>query len=128
MKDRMFLPRLLMLLLMVMLFAGCNETPSEETVKEWMGNYLAARNYSIVNLELGEIRAGSYNEAVYMAKKTYTVNIKTVTIEASRDSVIPIAMKKGQRVTYSNAVIKVREKDRQKNTWEISVVSGMPLL
>ncbi len=114
--------------LLLLIVAGCRETPSEEAVREVMDRYLAERHLVIRSLEIGEIREGGLNTQVYMARPSYTVVIKAVTLEATENTMALTGLRKGQIVTYKNARIKVREKDRQKNTWELSVISGMPLL
>jgi hypothetical protein len=115
--------------MLLLLFAsGCRETPSEETVKAVMARYLAERHLVIRSLEIGEIRGGSINTQVYMGSPSYTVVIKEVTLEATENTMALTGLRKGQIITFKNARIKVREKDRQQDKWEISVISGMPLL
>lgn len=114
-------------LFMLLLTSGCKETPSEDMAREIVTRYLSARNYTVKNMEITEIREGSMSNLVYMAKPAYTVVIKTITLEAVRDTAVPIPLKKGQQVTYTNAKIKVREKNRQQDQWEVSVLSGIPI-
>ncbi len=115
--------------LMVLLFtAGCRETPTEGTVRDAMTRYLAARHLSIRFLEIGEISGGSMNTQAYMGNPAYTIVIKSITLEATQDIFVPVPMKKGQSTTYSNVRIKVREKGNQQDNWEVSVISGMPML
>ncbi|MGC2063912.1 MAG: hypothetical protein WA610_13120 [Thermodesulfovibrionales bacterium] len=114
--------------LLLLLVTGCRETPSEDRVRDVMARYLAERHLAIRSLEIGEIRGESMNTQVYMGSPSYMVVIRTVTLEATQDTMALTGLRKGQSVTYKNARVKVREKNRQKDTWEISVISGMPLL
>ncbi|MHB8882138.1 MAG: hypothetical protein ACYC69_11595 [Thermodesulfovibrionales bacterium] len=121
--------RLIMLSCLALVFiAGCREIPSDEEIKEIVSQYLAPKHYTVAVLELGEVREGSINTQVYMGKPSYTVSIKKITLVAEKDTVTPIPLTKGQTVTYKNAKIRVREKDRAQNKWEIAVVSGLPIL
>lgn len=114
--------------LLMLFVTGCRETPSEETVREVMAGYLTERHLVIRSLEIGEIREGSMNTLVYMGRPSYTVVIKAITFEATADTLALTGLRKGQTITYKNARIKVRKKTPAEDTWEISVISGMPLL
>jgi len=107
--------------------AGCTAPPSEKTVRDTIGKYFEARQYIVKDITFGKITSLPLSNKKYMGKEGYTVEIKSITLESKKD--VPLLnYKKGQFLIFSNAIIQIREKRDKSGLWEISEISGIPVI
>jgi len=52
----------------------------------------------------------------------------SLTLEAARNKGEPVHVKKGDRLTFTNGMIQVREKAGERGTWIVVNISGIPVL
>jgi len=119
---------LLSFVLSALLLSGCAIPPDEKNVKASIVDYFAARNYRVVQLEMADIKPVPLGKKVYMGTEGYIVNIRLITLEAMRDFAEPRNIKREEHLTFRDAVIQIREKAGERGRWEISVISGIPVL
>jgi hypothetical protein len=131
MKKRRAIRQMLMTLFLVLaayLISGCAVPPDEKIVKDSIVQYFQARNYKVVELGIADIKPLPLSEKVYMGTRGYIVNIKLITLVAVGDSAELRRHKEKERLTFRNAVLQIREKAGEQGRWEISVISGIPIL
>jgi len=63
-----------------------------------------------------------------MGTKGYLVEIKSITLEATENIGLPVQYKKGEKLTFNNAAITIREKHDKRGEWIISNISGIAIL
>lgn len=68
------------------------------------------------------------SEQRYMGTKGYLVEIKSITLEPAENIGLPVQYKKGEKLTFRNAAITIREKSDNKGEWIISNISGIAIL
>jgi len=122
------------LLSLVLLFSaipfvsGCNPPPPEKILKETITMYFEENHYRVVEMSMGEISSISMGQKRYMGTEGYIVPINSITLEATKDKGEPVRVRKGDRLTFSNGMIKVREKAGERGTWIVVNISGIPVL
>ena len=90
--------------------------------------YFEDRKYRIVDIDINDIKPIPMSEQRYMGTKGYLVEIKSITLEATENIGLPVQYKKGEKLTFNNAVITIREKSDKKGEWIISNISGIAIL
>lgn len=113
--------------LLAAVFLGCVVAPSSDTITETFRIHFAERQYRVISLEIGEIASIPLKEKTYMGRPTYTVQIKSVVMEVPEDIGEPWNYHKGERLTFENAVIHLREPSRSGGNWIIAGLSGIPV-
>jgi hypothetical protein len=97
-------------------------------VKEVIIKYFEVRKYRIADMDIGEIKPIPISERRYMGTKGYLVEIKSITLETAENIGLPVQNKKGEKLTFSNATITIRETSDKKGEWIISNISGIPII
>jgi hypothetical protein len=97
-------------------------------VKDVVIKYFEVRKYRIADIDIGDIKPMPMSEQRYMGTKGYLVEIKSITLEATENVSLPVQNKKGEKLTFNNAVITIREKNDKKGEWIISNISGIPII
>jgi hypothetical protein len=118
----------LLIFILIFLFPACSLPPSKDSVKEAITKYFEDKNYSIADIDIGEIKPMPMSAQQYMGKKGYLVEIKSITLEATENVSLPVQNKKGEKLTFSNTAITIREKNDKKGDWIISNISGIPII
>ncbi len=108
----------------LIVLAGCTVIPSERVVKDVIARHFEAKNYRVVELDIGGIEAISLGEKTYMGTRGYTVEVKSITLEPAGDS----QGGKGQRLTFKKAGIRMREDPGQRGGWIIINITGIPVV
>jgi hypothetical protein len=114
--------------ILIFSFSACSLPPSKDTVKEVIIKYFEVRKYRIADINIGEIKPIPMSEQRYMGTKGYLVEIKSITLEAAENIGLPLQNKKGEKLTFSNATITIREKNDKRGEWIISNISGIAIL
>ncbi len=109
--------------LMISSLAGCSVTPSETTVAKAITNYFESSHYRVVDLKIGKIEGTPLSEKTYMGTPGYIVDVISITLEPKEDKSADI--KKGQKLVFASASIRVRQDATNKNMWHVSVISGI---
>ncbi|SPP99915.1 exported hypothetical protein [Candidatus Sulfobium mesophilum] len=102
---------------------GCSVAPSETTVAKAITDYFESSHYKVVDLKIGKIEGMPLSEKKYMGTPGYVVDIVSITIEAQEDKSVDI--RRGNQVTFSNANVRLRQDMANKNTWQVSIISGI---
>jgi hypothetical protein len=102
---------------------GCSVAPSETTVAKAITDYFEAGHYKVVNLRIGRIKGMPLSEKTYMGTPGYVVDVVSITLEPQEDRGADI--RKGRRLTFTNATVRVRQDAVNKDVWHVSIVSGI---
>jgi hypothetical protein len=121
-------PIFLLTFILIFSLSACSLPPSKDAVKEVIIKYFEVRKYRISDIDIGEIKPIPMSEQRYMGTKGYLVEIKSITLEAAEKIGLPVQNKKGEKMTFSNATITLREKNDKKGEWIISNISGIAIL
>ena len=121
-------PKFPLTITLILLLSACSLPPSKDTAKDVIIQYFAAKKFNVADIQIREIKPIPMSEQRYMGSKGYLVDIKSITMEVSEDVGLPAQNKKGDRLTFSNATITIREKTDKKGNWIISNISGIPVI
>lgn len=113
-------------MVIVFLLSGaesCSVAPSADDLKGAITNYFESRHYRVINMRIGKIEGVPLAEKTYMGTPGYVVEIPAITLEAKQDKVLNV--RKGDRLTFSNAKIRVRQDPGNKDLWRVSIISGI---
>lgn len=124
-EKKITAPLFSLLGILIIAFPGCMVTPSSETAAQTIRRYFADRQYRVISLEIGEIASIPLKEKTYMGLPTYTVQIKSIILEVPVDVGEPWNYQKGERLTFENAVMQMREPSRSSGKWVIAGISGV---
>lgn len=108
------------------ILAGCTVKPDQKVVKDAIVRYFQERHYMVIEMNISEISSIPVKSRVYMGPEGYTVNIGSITLEATEDTGPPLNYKKGQLFTFSNATINIRAGEKGK--WLVSHISGITVI
>lgn len=108
-----------MLLFMV---GNCTLAPSEDDTKKAIADYFDGQHYKVVDLRIGRSEGVPLSEKTYMGTPGYVVEISTITLEAQEDKP---DVKKGSRLTFSNARIRIVQDTENKSLWHVTIISGI---
>jgi hypothetical protein len=117
----------LFLLCTFIVAAACTPVPTNGEAAAIITKYFDERGYTVRSIDIGKITPTPLGEKTYMGKKGYTLRITYVTLEAKEDVGQPWHYKKGERLTFTNAIMVIRERNRIEGGWEAEVVSGIPV-
>jgi hypothetical protein len=121
-------PVLLFLLAGLFFVSACAVPPQEKTVRDTLTRHFEERHYKVIEITVGGMRPISLDKKTYMGTEGYVVEIRSITLESTRDAGIPGLPEKREKMTFRDAAVQIREKTGEKGTWVISNVSGIPLL
>lgn len=111
-------------MILVALSYGCKAAPTEGTVRDLITKDFESRHYEVTELEISDIKPSS-GEKRYMSRPAYIVDVKSVTLEAAQDVGIPVIYKKGQKLSFRNVNIEIKEDPYQKGRWVITNIKGI---
>jgi len=111
-----------LLLLVLPTILSCAVEPSEEVVRSTIRHYFQGRNYNVLELQLGSISPIPLDERTYMGTQGHVVEIAHIALEVREDA---REYKKGERLVFTNAVIRIREQVGKKGDWIIADISGI---
>jgi hypothetical protein len=104
------------------LLHACSVAPSQETVSTVIKTYFEDRQYRVAELQLGTISSVPLNEKTYMGTQGHVVDIRQITLEVLADN---REYRKGEKLTFTHASIRIREKVDKKGEWIIANISGI---
>jgi len=107
---------------------GCNPSPPERIIRKTITAYFEENHYRVVEMSMGEISSIAMGQKRYMGTEGYVVPIRSITLDATRDKDEPVRVRKGDRLTFRNGMIHVREKAGERGTWIVVNISGIPVL
>jgi hypothetical protein len=113
-----------LVMILITLSYGCKPAPTEGTVRDLITRDFESRHYKVTELEISAVKP-STGEKRYMSRPAYIVDIRSITLEASRDIGIPVIYKKGQKLNFRNVNIEIKEDLYQKGRWVITNIKGM---
>ena len=102
---------------------SCTVAPSEDDIRGAITDFFDRRNYKVVYLRIGKIEGVPLAEKTYMGTPGYVVGITAITLEAKQDKGSDI--KKGNRLTFSDARIRIWQDAEDKSRWHVSIISGI---
>ena len=105
---------------------SCSVAPSESTVAGAITAYFESAQYKVVDLKIGRIGGMLLSEKIYMGTPGYVVDIVSITLEPQTDKGADV--RKGCRLTFSNARIRVRRDPSNKDLWHVSIISGISVM
>jgi len=101
---------------------ACSVAPSQETVSSVIRSYFEERKYKIVELQLGKISPVPLSQKTYMGTQGHDVEIMRITLEVREDN---WEYRKGEKLSFTNASIRIREKVDKKGEWIVVNISGI---
>jgi hypothetical protein len=111
------------ILLFLILLGGCSVVPSETTIQKAITDYFESNHYKVAELKIGKIEGIPLSEKTYMGTPGYVVDVVSIVLEPQQDK--GAGIRKGTRLTFTNATIRVRQDVVNKNAWHVSIVSGI---
>lgn len=108
---------------LLVLLGGCSIPPSESTAARAITDFFEGGHYKVIDLKIGKIEGTPLSEKTYMGTPGYVVNIISITVEPQEDKSVDI--KKGKRLTFSSAKIRLVQDTANKNVWHVSIISGI---
>jgi hypothetical protein len=121
-------PIFLLTVILIFSLSACSLPPSKDTAKDVIIKYFEDRKYRIADIDINDIKPIPMSEQRYMGTKGYLVEIKSITLEATENIGLPVQYKKGEKLTFNNAAITIREKHDKRGEWIISNISGIAIL
>ena len=125
MKRSVLFHGILMIALLVT--GGCTTSLSESTAEELITRHFEKRQYKVTELTIGDINPVPMGEKQYMGTAGYRVSVPLLTLEFTRDIGDPWNYTKGQRKTFRNARVKIKERSGHNREWIIADIEGVPL-
>jgi hypothetical protein len=105
--------------------SGCSATPSENSVKQLIIKYFEDKIYRVIKIDIGEIRTMPMGEKQYMGTPGYDVDVKAISLEVLKDTGEPWSYKKGQKIMFSNASIRIKQRTVHDKDWIIVNIKGI---
>lgn len=118
---------LISIYLVALIIAGCAAPPTEGTVREAITRYFEAKNYRVVELDIGNVESGPLGEKTYMAPEGYLIELRKITLEVTEDIGEPWNYRKGQVFTFTDASVRIRREKNAQEVWIVGTVSGIPV-
>ena len=121
-------PIFLLTVILIFSLSACSLPPSKDTVRDTITQYFEFKKFKVTDIQIGDIKPIPMSEQRYMGTKGYLVEIKSITLEATENIGLPVQYKKGEKLTFNNAAITIREKSDKRGEWIISNISGIAIL
>jgi len=118
---------LLPLMIILLLTGGCAPSPSKGEIEETIVKYFEIKQYKVAELSIGNIDPIPVSKQQYMGTPGYTVNVTTLILEIPEDTGAPWNYRKGQRGSFNNIQITLRQSSGQDKKWLIVHISGVPV-
>lgn len=116
---------LLPLMIILLLMSGCAPPPSKGEIEEVIVKYFEIKQFKVAELSIGTIDPIPAGKLHYMGTPGYTVNVNTLILEIPEDTGAPGNYRKGQRVSFKNIQITIRQSTGQNKKWLIVNISGV---
>jgi hypothetical protein len=104
--------------------SSCSTAPSEEALSAVIRDYFEGRGYKVADLQLGGISSVPLSEKTYMGTEGHVVEIRKMDLEVLQDTK---DHKKGERLVFTDASIRIREKADKKGGWIVAQISGIQI-
>ena len=104
--------------------SSCSTAPSEEAVKAVIRDHFEGRGYKVVDLQISGISSVPLSQKTYMGTEGHLVSVRRITLEVLGSTV---DYKKGERLIFTDASIRIREKVARKGKWVVANISGIPV-
>jgi hypothetical protein len=108
----------------IIFLSSCSTAPSEEAVSAVIRDHFEGRGYKVAELRIGGISSVPLSGKTYMGTKGHVVEIRKIDLEVLRDIG---DHKKGERLVFADASIRIREKADKKGGWIVAQLSGIPV-
>ncbi|MGE5893640.1 MAG: hypothetical protein ACM34I_06250 [bacterium] len=105
----------------------CKAAPPESVIREAITRYFEAKNYRVVELDIGNVESGPLGEKTYMAPEGYLIELRKITLEVTEDIGEPWNYRKGQVFTFTDASVRIRREKNAQEVWIVGTVSGIPV-
>jgi len=102
---------------------GCSVAPSESDVAKAITAYFERAQYKVLDLKVGNIEGMPLSDKTYMGTPGYIVDVLSITLEPQADKGADI--RKGSRLTFSNARIRVIQDTANRDVWHVYIISGI---
>jgi hypothetical protein len=112
----------ILVILVLFMVGSCTVAPSEDNTRKAIADYFDRQHYRVVDLRIGKSEGVPLSQTTYMGTPGYIVEIPTITLEAQQDKP---DVKKGTRLTFSDAKIRMVRDAEKKNLWHVSIISGI---
>jgi len=116
------LSRIIFIGMAAVFLAACTVAPSQDTVGTVIRKYFEDRQYRVVELQLGTISSVPLSQKTYMGTQGHVVDISKITLEVLADN---REYRKGEKLTFTHASIRIQEKVDKKGEWIIANISGI---
>jgi hypothetical protein len=116
--DRISRSATLAPLLFAFVLAGCSAALSDREAQDVIREHFKERGFAVIVLEVGKITGTGLENKVYMGTPGFTVEITEIVLEDAG----------GRRLTFRGGAMRIREKPGEKGRWQISGMSGIPVL
>ena len=113
--------------IIIFLLAGCRPAPSDQMVKDLIMKHFETEKYHVVALDTGDLQPLPLAEKTYMGTSGFQVTIRSITVEIKQDMGSPSTYRKGEKVTFKNCSIRIKEQPGQTSEWIIAGITGIPL-
>ncbi len=113
----------ILVIFLLFVATSCTVAPSDNDIKRAMTYYFGQQGYRIVYLKIGKIEDIHLAQKNYMGTPSYLVEITGIVLEAQRNKGSDI--KKGSRLTLSDAKISMSRDMENKSLWHVSIISGI---
>jgi hypothetical protein len=123
-KPGIFVSLLLLTVCSYFLY-GCTAAPSENLVKRLITKYFEDKIYRVVKIDIGEIRTMPMGDKQYMGTPGYDVDVTAISLEVLEDTGEPWSYKKGQKIMFSNASIRIKQRSVHDKDWIIAKIQGI---
>jgi hypothetical protein len=97
-------------------------------VRDVITQYFQTKKFNVIDIDISDIKPLPVVKQRYMGTKVYLVEIKSITFEAIEDIGSPVQYKKGDKLTFQNGLITLRENRDKKGELIISNISGIVIL
>jgi len=113
------------LIFILLLLSGCTPAPSKGEIEELIVRHFEIKHYKVEELRIGAINPIPDNKKRYMGTPGFTVNVTSLILEIPEDTGAPWNYKKGQKVSFNDSQITVRQGTGQDKKWVIAHISGI---
>ena len=87
-------------------------------------DYFGGRGYKVADLQISGISPVPLSQKTYMGTEGHVVSIRRITLEVLQDNK---GLKKGERLEFADASLRIKEKVDKKGQWVIANISGIPV-
>jgi len=112
----------ILVILLFFVVGSCAVAPSDDDIRKAITDYFNGPHYRVVDLRIGRSEGVPLSEKTYMGTPGYVIEIPTITLEAQQ---YKPDVKKGSRLTFSNAKIRMVRDTENKSLWHVSIISGI---